>query len=109
MIFIFDWGYRTVKHIGPLAAEDLPEMQGTAEFYSLVRETEWFRLFFIPVIPTAVRYFLENSESEERWPVDKAFVEKYSPLAELNQRAVRDEVTEEEFNEARSSFFKSFG
>lgn len=109
MIFIFDWGYRTTKEKGPLAAEDLPRQRSEAAFYTLVRETEWFRLFFIPVIPTAVRYYLENPETSERWPVDKAFAEKYSPLADLNRRAARDEVTEDEFNRERTTFFKSFG
>lgn len=108
MIFIFDWGYRTAKEIGPLAAEDLPSHPDDAEFYVLLRETEWFRLFFIPVIPTAVRYFLENRDSSERWPVDQALAKKFAPLAELNQRAARNEVTEEEFSKERSSFFKSF-
>ena len=107
MIFIFDWGHRTVKEKGPLAAEDLPRQKSDAEFFMLIRETEWFRLFFIPVIPTAVRYFLENRETSERWSVDKTFVEKYGPLAELNLRAARDEVTEEEYTRKRASFFQT--
>lgn len=109
MIFIFDWGYRTVKEKGPLAAEDLPPKHREAEFYTLIRETEWFRLFFIPVIPTAVRYFLVNTETSERRAVDRAFAEKYAPLADLNRRAARDQVTEGEYNRERTSFFKSFG
>jgi hypothetical protein len=108
MIFIFDWGYRSVKEKGPLAADDLPTQPVDAEFYVLIRETVWFRLFFIPVVPTEVNYFLENRDTSERWPVDQSFAKKFSPLAELNLRAAREEISEEEFSKERSSFFKSF-
>jgi len=109
MIFIFDWGYRTSKDIGPLAAQDLPsDKRSDAEFLMLTLETEWFRLFFIPTIPTARHFFLRNPDTDELMPITKDFAERYKPLALLNARAASGDIGEESYEAERRAYFESY-
>lgn len=100
MIFIFDWGHTTTKKIGPVAMSDLETGGSTDSYAYLVRHTSWFRLFFIPTIPTKRWY---------TWQFEKNGIEvmahegeKWIPIAELNQMAVDNKITAEEFHRRRS-------
>ncbi len=100
MIFIFDWGHTTTKKIGPVAMSDL-EIGGSADSYAyVVRHTSWFRLFFIPMIPTKRWYSIQNEKTSEHLMVND--IEKWLPLAKLNQLAVDNKITAEEFDRRRS-------
>ncbi|NEN23302.1 hypothetical protein G3O08_07300 [Cryomorpha ignava] len=101
MIFIFDWGHETRKVIGPLSQDDL-YIKAPSGFVDLVYIKSWFRVFFIPTIPTATRYFLIVAENNQRREISKADFEKLKPLAELNVLVVNDDISEEEYSERRS-------
>lgn len=99
MIFIFDWGHTTTKRIGPVATSDL-KTDGSAEAYAyLVRHTRWFRLFFIPTIPTKRWYTWQDQEGGAENILNDA--ERWLPLAELNQMVVDNKITAEEFDRRR--------
>lgn len=98
MIFIFDWGYETRKVIGPLSHDQL-FIEAPSEFVDLVRIKSWFRIFFIPTIPTATRYFLIAADNNLRIEISKAEFENLRPIAELNNMVLKVEISEEEYNE----------
>ncbi len=102
MIFIFDWGYTTDKVIGPIGREDVGGDVGAQDFYLLIRRTEWFRMFFIPTIPTARRYYLQEERGGLEREVDKDFYERYKGLAELNAEVRKGTCDEGEYQERRS-------
>lgn len=90
----------TRKAIGPIAKEDLgEEAEG---FYILIRYTSWFRLFFIPTIPTGYRYALCDEAAESENEVDKSFFERYRPLAELNKKVAEGYIDEGTYQKARA-------
>ena len=101
MIFIFDWGHEKRKVIGPLSQEDV-FIKVPSEFVDLVRIKSWFRAFFIPTIPTSTRYFLIAAENNQRMEINKTDFEKLRPLAELNNLVIKEQISEEEYNERRA-------
>ena len=101
MIFIFDWGHETRKVIGPLSQEDV-FIKVPSEFVDLVRIKSWFRAFIIPTIPTSTRYFLIAAENNQRMEINKTDFEKLRPLAELNNLVIKEQISEEEYNERRA-------
>jgi len=102
MIFIFDWGYTTLNNIGPLSAEDA-DFDLDAEYVFLVEEKTWFRLFFIPTIITGRKYFFKDADSQNIQAIDKAKFEKYKPLAILNMKSMKDEISEQDYHRQRSN------
>lgn len=78
-----------------------------AEFLILVIEKEWFRLFFIPLIPTGRRHFLRDPDTNELTQISKEAAERYKPLAVLNARAASGAIDEAAFEEARRDFFET--
>ena len=105
MIFIFDWGYETQKVIGSLSQPDV-FIKLPSEFVDLVIIKSWFRLFFIPTIPTATRYYLIAGKGNQRMEISKDDFEKLKPLAELNIRLIKNELTEDEYDEQHSKIQK---
>ena len=97
MIFIFDWGHETRSVIGPLSkAEVSIEIPG--DFIDLVKVKSWFRLFFIPTIPTSTRYYLADFEIRQRFEISKDDFEKLEPFAELNLKVVNNEISQSEYD-----------
>lgn len=74
----------------------------------LTFETEWFRLFFIPTIPTARRFFLRNPDTDELKPITKDLAERYKPLALLNARAASGDIDEAAYEAERRAYFKTY-
>lgn len=101
VIFIFDWGHTTRKEIGPIAKEDL----GSSDegFVVLIRYTSWFRLFFIPTIPTGYRYALLDEKTNAEKEVDKVFFDTYRNLAELNRKVAEGRMDQKEYEKERAN------
>jgi hypothetical protein len=101
MIFIFDWGHTTEKRIGPLSSEDIMhELPG--EYFWLTVKRKWFRLFFIPTIPTETAYFFISEAASIGKRIEKHTFKKYRPLAVLNRRAMEDKISDEEYLRERA-------
>lgn len=96
MIFVFDWGYKTEDRIGPLSRDDAYfEMQ--TEFVWLTRVRIWFRLFFIPVIPTKTSYFFVSDADGTYHEISKKIFHKYRKLAALNEKLMEGKISDEEY------------
>lgn len=96
MIFIVDWGYTTEKEVGPISKDDI-HLNAPTDFVQLVCVKTWFRAFFIPTIPTSVRYYLRSEKDGLRHEISKEDFEKYKPMAELNNLVVNNKISEEEY------------
>lgn len=102
MIFIFDWGHQTQNQIGPVAKEDLP-YNVKSDFLYLTKTQTWFRMFFIPTIPTKTVYSFLSNPPAETIEISKNEFLKYKPLARLNQKVVLNKISEEEYEKARKN------
>jgi len=100
MIFIFDWGHQTHSEIGPLSKSDFKTAL-TPEMAWLVIRRSWFRIFFIPTIPTQTDYGLID-ENENFFKVEKQTFLRYKPLAELNAAVSNGEISDEEYEKRRN-------
>lgn len=101
MIFIFDWGHKTTRNIGPLSADDA-DFELDTEYVFLIEQKTWFRLFFIPTIITERNYFFKDSDSDKTQPIDKETFQKYRALASLNMKSMNDEISDEEYQNQRA-------
>lgn len=100
MIFIFDWGHKTEKQIGPIAKEDTG-FNFSDEFVYLTVVKIWFRMFFIPTIPTKIHYLLVSSQGAVE--ITRSQFTRFKPLAELNKRVINDDISEQEYEKMRKS------
>lgn len=56
-MIIIGWGFKTSKNYGPVRKIQCNNCNNEANWY-LQKMTIWFTLFFIPVIPYRINYFL---------------------------------------------------
>jgi hypothetical protein len=99
MIFIFDWGHQTFHEIGPLSEQDFSTPFQTDMAWLVVRRS-WFRAFFIPTIPTETKNGLVD-DNENFFEIDKDTFERYKPLAELNHKVSKGEISDEIYEKRR--------
>jgi len=100
MIFIFDWGHKTIRNAGPLSAEDA-DFKMDAEYVFLIEEKTWFRMFFIPTIVTERRFYYKDSDSDNIEMINKDTFTAHRDLANLNLQMMNDEISEDEYREKR--------
>lgn len=100
MIFIFDWGYITKHRVGPLADTDATYALKT-EFVWLEMHREWFRAFFIPIVPTGKKYYFVSDTDGTLEEIDRQTFERYKPLADLNAQSMNDEISQSEYDRRR--------
>ena len=58
----------------------------------------WFTLFFIPVFPYSIKYFLSCPVCQYGLTLDSTQTEQIKPLAEANQLLIDGKITEAEYN-----------
>ncbi len=106
MIFIFDWGHKIESQIGPISKYDVRiadfGLSVTSEFVNLIQVRLWFRMFFIPVIPTEAHYYFYDPERHAQFNISKSDFEKYKPIAKLNNLVIANKISEESYNAERA-------
>ncbi len=97
MIFIF--GYHPIARTeGPIEEKECPNCHNTRHWL-LGKMTYWINLFFIPVIPTRSEYFEYCPVCNFRQEVTREDFHHKRELAHLNKEAVKQDMSEEEYNE----------
>lgn len=99
MIFIFDWGHETSHEIGPLSKADFKTHLESDMAWLVVRRS-WFRLFFIPLIPTETNYGLID-EHKNFFTIDKETFNRIEPLAKINFAVSQGKISDEEYETRR--------
>ncbi len=93
---IFGWGRQTIRQIGVLFKQ-LCNHCHNEEYWILTKITTWFTLFFIPVFPYSVKYFLSCPVCKYGLTLDQKEIELFKPIAETNQLLVEGKITQEEY------------
>lgn len=94
-MIIFGWGRQTIKQIG-VAFKQMCNHCHNEDYWVLTRITTWFTLFFIPVIPYSIKYFLSCPVCQYGLTLDSKQIEEIKPLAETNQLLIDGKITPEE-------------
>jgi len=98
MFFIFGWGRRYVKNFGQTLVQKCFICSNTSHF-SLVRTSEWFTLFFIPIFPYETKYYLECPICRNAFEIkEKNIIKKLKEIAELIDEFDNEEITKKELN-----------
>lgn len=95
-MIIFGWGHQTIKQIG-IAFKQLCGHCHNEDYWILTRIMTWFTLFFIPIFPYSIKYFLSCPVCKYGLNLDDKQVDEIKPLAEINQSLVDGEITKEEY------------
>jgi len=94
-MIIFGWGRQTLKQIG-IVFKTLCRHCNNEEFWVLTKITTWFTLFFIPVLPYSVKYFLSCPVCQYGFNLNNEQTEQLRPLAEINQLLIDGQITDTE-------------
>jgi hypothetical protein len=95
-MILFGWGHTMTRVFGP-TFNYLCNHCHNEEYWILSRITTWFTLFFIPVFPYTVKYFLACPICQYGVELNSEQIEKIRPLAEINQLLLEGEITQEEY------------
>ena len=95
-MIIFGWGHQTTKNFGPTFKNHCSHCNNE-EYWVLTRFMTWFTLFFIPVFPYSIKYFLSCPICQYGLTLDGEQIEKIKPIAEANQLLIDWKITEAEY------------
>lgn len=95
-MIIFGWGHQTTKIFGP-TFKNYCNHCNNEEYWVLARFMTWFTLFFIPVFPYSIKYFLSCPICQCGLTLDGEQIKKIKPIAEANQLLIDGEITEAEY------------
>lgn len=95
-MIIFGWGRQTIKQIG-VTFKNLCNHCHNEDYWILTRIMTWFTLFFIPVFPYSIKYFLSCPICKYGLVLDQKQLNEIKPLAEANQLLIDGKITKEEY------------
>ncbi|MCU0680136.1 MAG: zinc-ribbon domain-containing protein [Planctomycetes bacterium] len=95
-MIIFGWGHQTIKNVGPVFKNHCSHCNNK-EYWTLTKYTTWFTLFFIPVIPYSIKYFLSCPVCQYGITLDNRQLEQIEPTARANQLLIDGKITEIEY------------
>lgn len=95
-MIIFGWGRQTIKQIG-IAFKQICSHCNNEEFWILTRTITWFTLFFIPIIPYSVKYFLSCPVCKYGLTLEGKQLETIKPVAKINQLLANGQITDNEY------------
>ena len=95
-MIIFGWGHQTTKNFGPTFKNHCSHCNNE-EYWILNRIMTWFTLFFIPVFPYSIKYFLSCPICQYGLTLDSKQIEQIKPIAEANQLLIDGKITEAEY------------
>lgn len=95
-MIIFGWGHTMVRNFGPAFRQHCNHCNNE-EYWVLTRIMTWFTLFFIPVFPYSIKYFLSCPICQYGLTLEGEQIEKIKPLAEANQLLIDGKISEAEY------------
>jgi hypothetical protein len=102
MIFIFGWGDQKVKKYGP-TEERTCQRCNNRTFWQLYSISSWVTLFFIPVFRLKRKHFEQCEICKNSMEVKAEDMDRYIQLAELNQRAASSNMSDADYQTAKSN------
>jgi predicted nucleic acid-binding Zn ribbon protein len=95
-MIIFGWNFQTIKEFGVVFKQFCNHCKNE-EYWILTRRITWFTLFFIPLIPYSIKYFLSCPVCKYGITLDEKQIHEIKPIAEINQLLINKEITQEEY------------
>lgn len=95
-MIIFGWGHKMIKNFGP-TFRHLCTHCNNEEYWVLTRVMTWFTLFFIPIFPYEIKYFLTCPICQYGSELKRDQIDSIKPLAEANQLLIDGKITKEEY------------
>lgn len=96
-MIIFGWGHQTTKNFGPTFKNHCSHCNND-EYWVLTRIMTWFTLFFIPVFPYSIKYFLSCPICQYGLTLDSKQTDEIKPIAVANQLLIDGKISESEYN-----------
>ncbi len=96
MFFIFGWGHQMQTNDGPVEERECANCNNT-KYWLLGKVSNWFTLFFIPVIPYKTTRYTHCPICGNSEILSKEQYEMMKPLADLNSKAAKSNMTDEEY------------
>ena len=96
-MIIFGWGHQMIKQIGVVFKNHCSHCNNE-EYWILTRIMTWFTLFFIPIFPYSIKYFLSCPICKYGLTLDQEQIKQLKPIAETNQLLVEGKITEAEYH-----------
>ncbi|MDO9580295.1 MAG: zinc-ribbon domain-containing protein [Bacteroidales bacterium] len=93
---IFGWGRQTIKQIG-VVFKNLCSHCNNEDYWILTLRITWFTIFFIPILPYSIKYFLSCPICKYGLVLDQKQIDQIKPLAEINQLLIDGKITNEEY------------
>lgn len=97
-MIIFGWNRQTIKQIGVVFKQICGHCKNE-EYWVLTRTITWFTLFFIPIIPYSIKYFLSCPVCKYGLTLNQKQIDELKPLAEINQSLLDGNITQEEYQD----------
>lgn len=82
-MLIFGWGHQIIKNFGIILKKHCSNCNND-DYWQLLRITEWFTLFFIPIIPYQRKYLLICPVCEKGIYLEWSRINELLKLAEMN-------------------------
>lgn len=95
-MIIFGWGHQTIKNFGPTFKNRCSHCNNE-DYWILTRYMTWFTLFFIPIFPYSIKYFLSCQICQYGLTLNSKQIEQMKPIAEANQLLIDGKITEVEY------------
>ncbi len=89
---LFGWGFKTYKKYGIINIGVCNHCQKNSQ-WMLVKETVWFNIFFIPIIPIRVRKLIVCVNCNYQKEIDSEVFEKLKNMLEKKKTATMSTVT----------------
>ena len=82
-MIIFGWGKRKIKVLGPVGSKKCENCSNDS-VWSLVRASDWFTLFFIPIFPYLIRHHIICSVCGASQRIKKDKLDELKAMSKTN-------------------------
>lgn len=97
-MILFGWGKTTIRNFGPCFKKVCGNCNNE-EYWNMSRIMTWFTLFFIPVFPYEIKYFLSCPICQYGVKLNRTQVSEIKPLAIANKSLIEGKITEQEYHQ----------
>jgi len=98
MFFIFGWGHQSIKNLGESLAQECPICSHVSHL-SLIKTSNWFTLFLIPIFPYETKHYLECPNCKNALEIkDEENIRILEEIIELLKEFSDKEITKKKMN-----------
>ncbi len=107
MFLLFGWGHTTEKDFGDVMQSDCDNCDNSVEYF-LLKQTSWFEIFFIPIIPYNIKHYLVCPVCERVMELNKRQVQASKDMIKIMKSYTNKEITKKEAEKLISYSMENF-